>query len=162
MNIQDLFRIGMDREIPDLIPDKSGMVLNLGAGNKHIYGAISLDYPEWDAEDYYIPVGNEEIDQIHAYHFFEHISNPPQMLRECQRVLKVGGHINIVVPYYTSQMQAHDLFHKSKFCEETWRNLFNTPYYSKNREGWRFKVGINIIIGIVERNICLMTQLIKE
>lgn len=163
MNIQELFMLGMKRNIPDLVADiESGCVINLGAGKQKISGAIPFDYPEWDAENYLIPFGDEVVDQIHAYHFLEHISDPPRMLQECQRILKIGGHMNIIVPYYTSQMQAHDLFHKAQFCEETWKNLFSTPYYSKDRDGWRFRIGTNIIIGVVERNLCLMTQLIKE
>jgi hypothetical protein len=58
---------------------------------------------------------------------------------------------------------AHDLTHKTAFCEDTWSNLFSDPSYKRmGAEAWRFKIGLNIIIGIVERNLCLMTQLIKD
>lgn len=163
MTIQEMFKLGMKRDIPELIPSaESGIILNLGAGKQIIDGAANLDYPDWDAEKDPIPYMDETVDQIHAYHFLEHISDVPRMLKECQRVLVPGGHMNIVVPYYNSQLQSTDLYHKNVFCEETWCNLFNTPYYDKGRDGWRFKIGVNVIIGIVERNICLMTQLIKE
>ncbi len=70
--------------------------------------------------------------------------------------------MNIVVPHRLSQMAYHDLDHKSFWCEETLKNLFTTTYYLKNREQrWRFRIGTNVIIGIVERNLALMTQLIK-
>lgn len=160
--IQEQFFIGMDRTIPDLVEPPRGLAINLGAGNKIVAGAVSLDYPEWDADIERIPYPDESVALIHAYHFLEHLHDPVAMLRECQRVLVPGGVLNIVVPYYTSQMQAHDLGHKHAFCEETWRNLFGNPYYAKDREGWQFVVGVNIIIGVVERNLCLMTQLIKD
>ena len=72
--------------------------------------------------------------------------------------------MNIVVPYYTSQMMAHDLIHKQAFCEETWRNTFENEYYKladAPEEGWKLKARLNIIIGIYERNLCLMTQLVR-
>ncbi len=73
--IQDLFRIGMDREIPDVIDyDKAddGVKLNLGAGNKIIPGAVGLDLPKWNADTDNIPYADETVALIHAYHFLEH------------------------------------------------------------------------------------------
>lgn len=162
MNIQDLFKLGMDREIPELVPMPVGFHINVGAGNKIIPGATAIDYPEWDADVQPIPCTDGDVTGIHAYHFLEHVKDPVKMLLEFQRVLAPGGVVNIVVPYYTSQMAAHDLDHKSVWTEETWRVLFGNPYYNKNKVDWQFTVGTNIIIGVVERNMCLMTQLIKE
>jgi ubiquinone/menaquinone biosynthesis C-methylase UbiE len=165
MEITELFKIGMDRSIPSLVDFKSGYgrkILNIGAGNKKIPGSIPLDYPCWNAEIDKIPFGDNSIDGIHCYHFLEHIQNVIFVLSEFQRILVSGGLVNIVVPYYKSQMMAHDLDHKHIFCEDTWKILFSNPYYDKNRIEWKFKIGCNVIIGIVERNLCLMTQLIKE
>jgi hypothetical protein len=61
-------------------------------------------------------------------------------------------------------MMAHDLTHKHAFCEDTWKITFDNPYYKQAgspEEGWLFEVRLNIIIGIVERNLCLLTQLIR-
>jgi len=162
VNIEDLFQLGMDRLIIPASPlaQEGDVCLNLGAGNKVIPRAIALDLPEWDADSMKIPHISSSVDHIYAFHFLEHVADPVGVLRECQRVLKPGGTIHIVVPYYTSQMQAHDLYHKHVFCEETWRNLFSTPYYERGFS-WQLEIGLNIIIGIVERNLCLMTQLHK-
>ena len=57
MTIQDLFRLGMDREIAAVV-DYSALDkinLNLGAGNKVIPGAIPLDLPEWNADTDPVP-----------------------------------------------------------------------------------------------------------
>jgi len=164
MNFQNFFRICMDREIKDIFESdhQNCTAINLGAGNKIIFGAVNLDYPDWDADSMPIPYADESISTIHAYHFLEHCRYPVKVLQECQRVLKPGGLMNICVPYYTSQMQHHDLDHKHSFCEETWRNLFKNPYYDKNKIEWEFDVGFNLICGIVERNMCLLTQLIKR
>ncbi len=161
MNTEELFQIGMDRTIGHLLDMKDGIHLNIGAGNKKISDTIPLDYPDWDADIDPIPYADESISGIHAYHFLEHCAKPVKVLLEMQRVLKIGGVCNIVVPYYSSQMMCQDLDHKHSFCEETWHILFRNKYYDKNRIEWNFYVQYNVIIGIKERNLCLMTQLLK-
>lgn len=160
--IQELFKIGMDREIEEILLFGRGLILNVGAGNKQIYGTIPLDWPEWNADVDKIPYADESIQGIHCYHFLEHCARPERVLMEFQRVLVRGGIVNVVVPFYNSSMQAQDLDHKARFCENTWKTLFRNPYYDKNRTEWKFRVGLNIIIAVAERNLCLMTQLIKE
>jgi len=165
MNVQELFKLGMKRDIPELLDFPNGpfnTIINVGCGNTHIEGTIGVDYPEWDADKDALPFSDDSIDGIHAYHFLEHCKEPVKILQEFQRVLKPGGVVNIVVPYYSSLLQAQDLDHKHSFTEETWKTLFNNQYYNKNKIEWKFHIGTNIIIGVVERNMCLMTQLIKE
>lgn len=161
MSIESLFLMGMDRVISKPLDDRSdGVVLNLGGGTniKDIPG-LSFGLPQYDAnKDTLVSAANSVV-QIHAYHFFEHLTDPLWCLCECERVLVKGGHINIVVPYYNSSMQAQDLTHKSSFNENTWATTFNNPYYGEYK--WQLAVHFNIIIGVVERNLCLMTQLIK-
>ncbi len=159
----DFFRVAMDREIIAPLPmSPSGLKLNLGAGNKKIPGTVPLDFPEWDADTQQLPYADESISGVHAYHFLEHCEHPIKVLIEIQRVLCRGGLLNICVPYYNSQMAAHDLDHKHQFCEETWRVLFSNPYYDKYRVDWKLKVRTNVIIGIVERNLALLTQMEKS
>lgn len=162
--IQNFFELGMKRVIPSLLPEinMTGFFrINLGAGNSVIGGTENVDYPEWDADKDRLPFEDESVSFIHAYHLLEHCKEPVKVLQECQRVLITGGVMQIVVPYYTSQMAAHDLDHKHVFCEETWKNLFDTSYYDKNKIEWKFRIHANFIMGVVERNMCLMTQLQK-
>lgn len=162
MDIQYFFALGMDRVIPHLLEQQpSTLCLNLGAGNKIVPGAIDLDYPDWDADKDPIPFEDGCISTIHAYHFLKHVADPVKVLQECQRVLRPGGVLNIVVPYYSSQMAAHDLDHKHAFCEDTWKILFSNPYYDKNKIDWQFRIHANFIMGIAERNLALFTQLVK-
>jgi len=163
MEFQELFKLGMKRDLPEIltVTDKE-KILNLGCGNNLIDGAHNLDYPDWDADVDYIPYHQESIDIIHAYHFLEHVEDPIDNLRDMQRVLKPGGIVNICVPYYSSNMAHHDLDHKSFWTERTFKNLFRDEYYSKNSEGWKFRIGFQLICGVVERNMCLLVQLIKE
>ena len=170
-NMIDFFNVAMDREVVAPIPyehwkrlvgSRDGIVLNLGAGKKQIEGAVPLDLPEWDADVLPIPYGDESIAGIHAYHFLEHLRDPVRMLREIERVLIVGGCCNVCVPYYSAQIAAHDLDHKTAWCEDTWKILFQTPYYDKNRErSWQLRWRTNVIMGVAERNLVLLTQLQK-
>jgi len=64
----ELFNLGMMRSYAEIIPDNNtGIILNLGPGNKHIDECIELEYPEWDAETMRIPFDDNTIKQIHAY-----------------------------------------------------------------------------------------------
>lgn len=160
MTLVELFNIGMMRKYPDPLKDKYGTVLNIGAGNKPIEGAIPLDWPAWNAEIDVIPYESNSIAMIHCYHFLEHIKNVPFVLSEMRRVLIPGGHINIVVPYYNSSMQAQDLDHKSCFTENTWKVLFDSAYYQKGKV-IPMEIHTNFIMGDQEKNLCLVTQLRK-
>jgi len=164
MDIHELFELGMKRELPRLLP-AGPVALNLGADKQNIHGAFPLDYPEWNAETDAIPCPDGSVDTIYAFHFLEHLSGVHviRMLRECQRVLKVGGTLNVVVPHHLGSMAYHDLDHKTFWTEDQFKTLFSTPYYDKNREEpWLFDIGLNVIIGIVQRNLAVMTQLVRK
>ena len=167
MNIEQLFLLGMKRSLHTVHEHVGSdcVALNLGAGKTNIDGAINLDFPEWDATYMPLPFEDESVHTIHAYHFLEHLHGERviQMLREFQRVLVNGGVANIVVPHRLGQMAIEDLDHKTQFCEETWRNLFRNKYYDKHRElPWQLDVGLNVIMGLNERNLALVTQLVRK
>ncbi len=159
-NVMNLFNLGMIRNHPDALPDKKGLVLNLGPGEKHIAGALGLEWPGWDAETNAIPFSDNSVDMIHCYHFLEHIQNSFWIISEIERVLRIGGHINIVVPYYTSNLFAQDLDHKTAFNENTWKNLFDKSRYVKNKVN-EMNIHFNMIMGDCEKNLALVTQLVK-
>jgi SAM-dependent methyltransferase len=165
-NIEDFFYVGMDRELNKLInPSECKKKLNLGGGNKEIDGFINLQLPEWNADIDELPFDDCSVSHIYAFHFLEHLNNPVNLLMECNRVLMNGGVMNILVPYYSSQMAHQDLDHKKFFSENTWRMLFNNKYYNTAHGiifEWGLEVVFNIIIGIEERNLVLLTQLIKK
>jgi hypothetical protein len=168
MKVQDLFKLAMKRGLPDLITndDMQGTIINVGAGDSFIEGATNIDKPKWSwPESNHLPCHNETVKTIHAYHFLEHLSGEDAitMLLEFQRVLKPGGTINFLVPYYNSSMQAQDLTHKSFWNETTFQTLFRNKYYDPNglTHSWKLSVHFQVIIGIVERNLALMGQLVK-
>lgn len=168
-SIQAMFGIGMSRDIPEMAVPPLGLPsINLGAGKKKVVPGdpIPLDYPDWDATDP-MPFVDGSVGTIHAYHFLEHLNGEDVIcvMAEAQRVLAPGGVMNIIVPYYNSQLMALSVDHKTAFCEDTLKNLFTDDYWDypgTPAGGWRLQIGLNIIIGIVERNLCLMTQLVRE
>lgn len=165
MKLQELFLLGMKREIGELIEPDLTNAINLGAGNSHIPGTVSLDFPAWDGSRDPLPYADNSVSSVFAFHFLEHLTGAQviEMLREIQRVLVPGGTAQIVVPYYKANIAFQDLDHKAFFTEETWRTLFRNPYYNKNREEpWVLFENVNVIIGVVERNLSLMTQLVKR
>ncbi len=160
--IQNLFKIGMARDIPELLYKEGGIQINVGAGKwKILENSIPIDFPEYDAENDQLPFEDESIDVLHAYHFFEHIKDPIKVLKEFERVLKIGGYANIVVPYYNSGLQARHLQHFSQFSELTWDTLFNEYSYDTGYDEWKLKVHTTFIMGVEERNLSLITQLVK-
>lgn len=163
MDFTDIFFLGMKRALPPIEENPLGIRINLGAGKQEIHGVLNFDWPDWDAEEYDIPFNDNEVDEIHAYHFLEHLSDPRRMLWECQRVLRPGGVMHIVVPHCKSNIAFDDLDHKSFFNENTWKTLLNNAYYDKAGLGreWKLRIGFNLIAGLNERNMCVFTQLIK-
>lgn len=166
LTFNNFFNLAMDRKLEELVPaepsELQSISYNLGAGKKKIHGSIPLDLPHWDADHQPIPAMNGTVSEIIAFHFLEHVKEPVKLLQECQRVLKQGGIMLICVPYYSAQIASQDLDHKHFFTENTWRTLFNNQYYDKNMIEWKFKIGFNLICGIEEKNLVLLTQLIKE
>lgn len=162
-SINQLFEIGMKRTIPALI-EPGSVKMNLGCGNTHMPDSLNLEWPSWKAERDPIPSADGNVDTIFASHFFEHLAGDTviSVLKECQRALRVGGQLNITVPYYRAQLAFQDLDHKSFWTEETLRTLFVNKMYDKGREEpWRLSVNFCVIIGIVERNLALLIQLVR-
>ena len=165
-DIMGMLRAGADRPAipawePDALPP-GGLVLNLGAGAKQLRLAVPLDLPDWNADEDDIPYPDESVTTIYALHFLEHVKDPIAVLRECQRVLIPGGHLNVVVPHWNTQLAHSDLDHKSFWDEETWSRIFQNEYYAKNHKDWSFRIGTNVLMGVAARNLLIITQLIKE
>lgn len=90
------------------------------------------------------------------------LKSQSKSLRILSVVLCKGGIVNIVVPYYSSNLQAQDLTHVHAFSEETFPALLRQGlWYGKGARAWRFEINANFIFGIVERNLCLFVQLVK-
>lgn len=161
-SMQDFFKLGMKRGLPELLRN-CGNELEIGPGNTPVkFASTSIEYPAWDGDTQDLPYENNKFDVIHAYHILEHLNDPIRVLKECERVLKIGGHMNIVVPHQMSALAYSDLDHKHFFNEETFSNIFHNKGYSKDLFKWQFKIHICFIMGVVQHNMGLFVQLKKE
>lgn len=148
-----------------------GHLVQLGAGKKLIEGYDNLDYPEWDAESdllWILPYEDGSVSEVVSYFTLDHLEPwaVVRLLREIQRVLMFGGTFACIVPHYSSQLANECIMHKSRFGVDTWRNIFSERQYDHKAEGdtgeeWKLDVQVNFMYGITERNLCLVTQMVK-
>lgn len=123
-------------------------ILNLGAGNRPIEGAVNHDFckhrPEIDvAHDLNIfpwPWPDEAFDQIAALSVFEHLDvNLVVTLNECHRLLRPGGVLTMKLPLWKAERAHDDPTHRwyftvrslDQFCPDTKRGRqygFYTPH----------------------------------
>lgn len=165
-NMLETFCLGMDRypmEFKVPVSD-TGLSINLGAGRKQIFGADGLDWESgWEAPS--LPYDDGAVDNIWAFHFFEHLEGAKvvEMLKECQRVMHSGSTLNIVSPHYTAEAAFQDLDHKSFWTESTFKNLLENEYYEgKVTRSWDLQIRSVMIMGVVQRNLAVVAQLVKR
>lgn len=104
------------------------MILNLGAGNRIIEGAINHNLrkhrPEiditWDLNNLPWPWEDVSFEQIHAIDIFEHLRIClVRTLDECWRILKPKGTLVVKYPLYTSPTIHEDPTHHWFWGKET-------------------------------------------
>ena len=89
-------------------------------------------------------------------------------MMEIRRILKPGGVFTHIAPHGMSQLAGECLMHKSRFWIDTFRNIFSERQYNQSADGvpvdfkWEFEIGANFIYGITERNLVLVTQLVRK
>ena len=163
MNLLKTFNIGMDRQLAEFKEPPEGRQLNVGAGKKQIEDADPIDYPGWIAGTS-LPVDTGTVAQIYAFHFLEHldVDDLVRTLREFERVLMVGGLVNIVVPFWDSELAHQDFDHKTFWSETSLRQLFFNTYYDgvmEHARYWKFQINAVVIMGIVQRNLAVLAQI---
>lgn len=171
VTIQEFFKWGMDRDIPDLLEPPRGLAqLNLGPGNvKDIRGTIGVGrYAEKKTEIEWefparLPFDDSTIGAVHMHHFLEHFTGADclKILGDVERVLAPGGVVFVTTPYPDTPNYWRALDHKSAWCEETWAWLFENTWYEVPSQKWKLRLHTTFIMGIVERNRALLSQLVK-
>lgn len=90
-----------------------GIVLDIGGKDRGKFVKPKANVEKWifaDIEEKNDPdiildvsdmgkIKDETIDVINAIELFEHVESPEEGLKECYRVLKIGGHMLISVPF---------------------------------------------------------------
>lgn len=174
VSLEDIWEVAMIRDTAEWKPlPRWGELVHIGPGRKHLAGYEEIEWPTWDAEKDPLPYDDESVSAIVSTHSLDHFTPEAnyRLLCEVQRVLKIGGLFVVVVPHYLSQLAAECIEHKSRFGLRTFANIMeekevHSPVETFREDGaavpWRLRVGFNRILGNEERNLCLVTQIIKE
>ena len=107
------------------------MIINLGAGNKPLEGAINHDrtkHAPWvdvahNLNSYPWPWHTNSADEIIATDVLEHLDNFIGFFDECWRILKPGGTILVQTPRWDSVNVAIDPTHKRGYHPESFDYL---------------------------------------
>lgn len=93
-----------------------------------------------------LPFDNSSVDLIVADNILEHIPQNESfgeddyifVMNECLRVLKIGGKMKIVVPYWSSMTSAKDPTHYRMFAEVTFSYMeVDHPWDYGFKKGWK-------------------------
>lgn len=165
LGLRRTFEEGMDRQLPEFLDPPDGPHINIGGGSQDLPLVEKLDRhygSGWTAPS--LPFGEGSVACVYAFHFMEHLDGDlvVKQLKEIERVLMVGGVFNSVIPFWDTELAHQDLDHKSFWSENTWRNLFDNPYYIERHGQWRLWVHCCVIMGVAHRNLALVSQLVKE
>lgn len=93
------------QDLKNYCRNKTEILLNIGCGDLIKEGWINIDFQPRSGAFYFnalnpLPIEEKMVAHIHAEHFLEHLeySDAIAFLRECRRVLEIGGTMRIVVP----------------------------------------------------------------
>lgn len=115
--------------------NESTIRLDLACGQNKREGFTGVDAVEMECVDIVCDLESfpwqwedNSVDELHCSHYIEHTSDLTAFMDECWRILKPGGQMTVVAPYYTSVRCWQDPTHKRAISENTFL------YYNK---GWR-------------------------
>ena len=111
--------------------ESSPIKLDIGCGpNKVGCDWLGIDSIAYDGVDMVgdvfevlAEIESESVDKIHTSHFLEHIDDLSRFLSECERVLKVGGDLEIIVPHFSNPYYYSDPTHRIFF------GLYSMSYF---------------------------------
>ncbi len=85
-----------------------GTKLNLGSGNEYKQGYVNIDWQPLTKPDvmhnlnsFPYPFPDNSFELIEAFHVFEHLDRPFDVMKEMHRILKPGGVLHIEVPHFS-------------------------------------------------------------
>jgi ubiquinone/menaquinone biosynthesis C-methylase UbiE len=127
--------------IKEKINNSKVVVIEIGCGSTpKIKGAITVDIMDLDGIDIVtdaskgLPFDDDSIDEIHSYHFLEHVEDLHFLFQEMRRVLKEGGLIIGTVPHFSNPYYYSDPTHQTFF------GLYTFSYFDKEQRIFKRKV----------------------
>lgn len=115
--------------------------LNIGSGSDVVKGFINIDFFGVPGIDYAadlrkpLLIPDNSVDGIFCEHTIEHLTyeQAQALLRECNRILKVGGVIRIILPDLSKFIEAYQVGNSNWF--EDWERLMflNSDDHSRSQ-----------------------------
>lgn len=120
------------------------MRINLGAGSATLAGWVNVDRVSLPGVQcvHNLDIGpwpfvGDQADQILAKDIFEHVTDPILFMTECHRILKPGGALFILAPYYQGRDAYTDPTHKRFPTEHTFDYWIpGTALYNANNAAY--------------------------
>lgn|SRR3990167_3084326 len=108
-------------------------LLNLGAGYNRLDGFVSVDAwgdPDikWDLNQTPYPWADNSVDGIEMWHTLEHLTNWWESVKECARILKPGGYLNIRVPDESSATALTYRDHVAVFSQASFHGVIESTH----------------------------------
>jgi SAM-dependent methyltransferase len=101
---------------------RKNIALNLGCGFAKKPGMINVDKYDickpdvvWDLDNVPWPWDDNSVNEIHAFHIFEHLVDWWGAFQECGRILKLGGLLTLEVPHDSSSTSLSYRDHRHEF-----------------------------------------------
>lgn len=125
------------------------MKINLGAGQKHLPGYISIDlyskssinhlkaqnvnYVDADALQYVESLPDSSVESVYSRHFLEHLDRDKiiKLLSEIERILMIRGTAQLIVPHWSNPYYYSDPTHIQHFGLYTFDYLLTQPYFRR-------------------------------
>jgi len=129
------------------------VILELGCGQrKRNSTAIGVDILDYDCVDIVgdifevlEKIPDHSVDSIYSYHFFEHIDNLELLIYHIERVLKVAGTLDVVVPHFSNPYFYSDYSHRSFFGLYTFCYLASSSLFKRQVPSYQRKIRCKLI-----------------
>ena len=113
--------------------------LNFGCGKDVKAGYVNADIAKlpgvdvhFDFEQFPYPFKNNEFGEIFCRHVLEHTKNLIATMEELHRIIKQGGLIQVICPYFAGQGAFNDPTHTRFFAYRTFEYFNENGFYSKS------------------------------
>lgn len=132
-------RVRISDEIWKRIESKKRCDLELGCGDrKRNADAIGVDRLEYegvdivgDIESAISRLPDHSIDNVYAYHCFEHLSNLELIMDQLARIMRPGGELHVEVPHFSNPYYYSDYTHRQPFGLYTFSYLANESLFQR-------------------------------
>jgi predicted SAM-dependent methyltransferase len=125
-------------ELMILIRSGSRIAFDLGCGPSKKEGYLGIDKLALPGVDYVTDIEKgfsflpeNSVDEIYSSNFLEHVNDLEILMKECHRIIKPKGILNIYVPHFSNPWFYSDYTHKRFF------GIYTFLYFSTNNHKYR-------------------------